>query len=243
MCTDQKPLLKVLYQDDCLAVVSKPEKLLTHRTEIANGDQYFALQLARDLFGKRVWPLYRLDRGTSGALMFAFDPQTVSALAQQTHETFQKQYFAIVRGTSEKTMLIDHALKPPVDPYLRVQKTEAQEAKTLLTTLASAEVPVSSGKYETTRLSLVKLELLTGRRHQIRRHMKFIAHPIIGDATYGKGPLNRALAEYFGRDRLYLHCCGISFLHPRTGTRVSITDRLDGDFAETVKQLRWVNCI
>ncbi len=175
--------------------------------------------------------------------MFAFDPQTVSALAQQTHETFQKQYFAIVRGTSEKTMLIDHALKPPVDPYLRVQKTEAQEAKTLLTTLASAEVPVSSGKYETTRLSLVKLELLTGRRHQIRRHMKFIAHPIIGDATYGKGPLNRALAEYFGRDRLYLHCCGISFLHPRTGTRVSITDRLDGDFAETVKQLRWVNYI
>ncbi len=112
-----------------------------------------------------------------------------------------------------------------------------------MTTLASAEVPVSSGKYETTRLSLVKLELLTGRRHQIRRHMKFIAHPIIGDATYGKGPLNRALAEYFGRDRLYLHCCGISFLHPRTGTRVSITDRLDGDFAETVKQLRWVNYI
>lgn len=180
-------VLKILYQDEDLVVVSKPEKMLTHRTEIANSDTEFALQLLRDQIGRRVSPVYRLDRGTSGILMFGLNREIVSALSQQTHETFHKRYYAVARGWTPEDIEIRHALKPPVDPYLRVQKTEAQDALSYLHKLAEAEVPVPSGKFDTTRLSLVLLELATGRRHQLRRHLKHLAHPIIGDATYGKG--------------------------------------------------------
>lgn len=221
---EEEPRLTVLYRDDVLALVSKPEKLLTHRTEIANGDRYFALQLARELFGRKVWPVYRLDRGTSGILLFAFDPQTASVLSQLPHTIFKKHYLAIVRGFTQENCTIDHPLKPPVDPYLRVQKTQAQDAVTRLRTLASTELPIPYGKFSATRLSLVLLTLNTGRRHQIRRHLKFISHPIIGDATYGKGPLNRTLSEVFGTDRLFLHCYRITFPHPVTGETIDIID-------------------
>lgn len=77
-------VLKILYQDEDLVVVSKPEKMLTHRTEIANGDTEFALQLLRDQIGQRVSPVYRLDRGTSGILMFGLNREIVSALSQQS---------------------------------------------------------------------------------------------------------------------------------------------------------------
>ena len=91
-------VLKILYQDDDLVAVSKPEKMLTHRTEIANGDTEFALQLLRDQIGRRVNPVYRLDRGTSGVLLFGLNSEIVSALSQQTHETFHKRYYAVARG-------------------------------------------------------------------------------------------------------------------------------------------------
>lgn len=234
-------VLKILYQDDDLVAVSKPEKMLTHRTEIANGDTEFALQLLRDQIGRRVNPVYRLDRGTSGVLLFGLDGEIVSALNQQTHETFHKRYYAVVRGWAPEGIEIRHALKPPVDPYLRIQKTEAQDALSYLHRLAEAEVPVSSGKFDTTRLSLVLLELATGRRHQLRRHLKHLAHPIIGDATYGKGPLNRALAEYFGGDRLLLHCGRISFIHPRTQEQITIDDEPSGLMRQVVDRLGWGN--
>ena len=212
-------VLKILYQDEDLVVVSKPEKMLTHRTEIANGDTEFALQLLRDQIGQRVSPVYRLDRGTSGILMFGLNREIVSALSQQTHETFHKRYYAVVRGWAPEDIEVRHALKPPVDPYLRV----------------------SSGKFDTTRLSLVLLELATGRRHQLRRHLKHLAHPIIGDATYGKGPLNRVLAEYFGGDRLLLHCGRISFIHPRTQKRLTIDDQPSGLMRQVIERLEWGN--
>ena len=234
-------VLKILYQDEDLVVVSKPEKMLTHRTEIANGDTEFALQLLRDQIGRRVSPVYRLDRGTSGILMFGLNREIVSALSQQTHETFHKRYYAVVRGWAPEDIEVRHALKHPVDPYLRVQKTEAQDALSYLHRVAESEVPVSSGKFDTTRLSLVLLELATGRRHQLRRHLKHLAHPIIGDATYGKGPLNRVLAEYFGGDRLLLHCGRISFIHPRTQKRLTIDDQPSGLMRQVIERLEWGN--
>ncbi|WP_370746731.1 pseudouridine synthase [Parasutterella sp.] len=234
-------VLKILYQDEDLVIVSKPEKMLTHRTEIANGDTEFALQLLRDQIGRRVSPVYRLDRGTSGILMFGLNSEVISALNQQTHETFHKRYYAVVRGWTPENIEIRHALKPPVDPYLRVQKTEAQDALSYLHRVAEAEVPVPSGKFDTTRLSLVLLELATGRRHQLRRHLKHLAHPIIGDATYGKGPLNRALAEYFGGDRLLLHCGRISFIHPRTQQQITIEDQPSGLMRQVIDRLGWDN--
>ena len=239
----KKPQIEVLYEDKDLVAIAKPPRLLTHRTEISNGDQFFALQLTRDLLGKKVWPVYRLDRGTSGVLLFAFAPDIVTSLSEQPPSVFQKRYIAVARGFVPSPLHITHALRPPVDPYLRVQKTEPQEADTLFMTLATGEVPVPSGNFSSTRLSLVRAELRSGRRHQIRRHLKFSGHPIIGDATYGKGPLNRALAEYFGFDRLMLHCVNISFKHPVSGEVVRICQRPTDDLLRLLERMRWCDCL
>ena len=90
-------------------------------------------------------------------------------------------------------------------------------------------------------VGLVEAELFTGRRHQIRRHLKWLAHPVIGDATYGKGPLNRAVAQWFGADRLMLHCARMTLPHPVTGEEIDIRAPLaDGPFRSAVEMLGWL---
>ena len=232
--------LEVLYEDDVIGVVNKPAQMLVHRTEIANGDTVFAVQCARETFGRRVRPVHRLDRGTSGVLVFAFDAETAGTMGRlMMADGIKKRYAAVVRGTIASPVLVTHPLVPPVDPYLRNQKTEAQSAGTVFYPAAAAEVPVPTSKYPTTRLSLVTAELLTGRRHQIRRHLKWLAHPVIGDATYGKGPLNRALAAHFGADRLMLHCARMAFVHPVTGNVIDVSAPLEARMAAVLKRLGW----
>ena len=235
------PALPVLYRDDTIAVVNKLPQMLVHRTEISNGDSVFALQCAREQFGRHVWVVHRLDRATSGVLVFAFSAEMASALgrAMMAGEV-TKRYAAIVRGWGPQQLLIDHALTPPKDPYLRVQKLEPQEAITLAHCLARSEVPVvTQSAFPTTRVSLMELRLVTGRRHQLRRHMKHIAHPIIGDSTYGKGPVNRALASYWSVERLLLHCATMSFIHPITAQMMTIRAEPDEGFARVLQTMGW----
>lgn len=219
----QPPLLELLYQDEEIVVVNKPAQMLVHRTEIANGDTVFAVQCVRNQTGRRVWPVHRLDRGTSGVLVFAFDARTAGELGKSLMAgEVDKRYTAIVRGWLPGPVRVDHPLMPPVDSYLKQRKIEAQDASTVFYPVADREIPLKTGTFPGTRLSVVSAELLTGRRHQIRRHLKWLAHPIVGDATYGKGPLNRALAGYFGVDRLMLHCDRMRFRHPGTREMLDI---------------------
>lgn len=234
-------MIQSLYEDKQYAVVYKEDGLLVHRTELSNRETTFVVQLARDFYGRKVWPIYRLDRGTSGALLLAFSSEAVSRIATEA-DTIQKRYIALVRGFTEGEFIIDHPLKPPVDPYLRTQKTQAQEAITAFKSLANTEVNIPYENFPSLRLSLVQLELLTGRRHQIRRHLKWISHPIIGDSTYGKGPLNRQLAEYFGVNRMYLHCEKIEFTNPYTGERIKVDSPLQGAFKTVLEKLDLLHC-
>ncbi len=233
------PQLEILYRDDFFVAVNKPAKMLVHRTEIANGDRVFALQCVRNMCARHVFPVHRLDRGTSGVLIFAFDTEAAAALGRAMMSAqVKKRYAALVRGWLESDVCVEHPLAPPVDPYIRHQKTEKQEAATVFSPVANVEIPISTGAFETTRLALVAAHLLTGRRHQIRRHLKWLAHPIVGDATYGKGPLNRALADYFGLDRLMLHCERIAFAHPITGVKIDISAPLESEFTKVLRQLQ-----
>ena len=196
-----------------------------HRTEIANGDTVFAVQCVREQLGRRVWPVHRLDRGTSGVLVFACDADTASRLGRiMMAGEVKKRYAAVVRGWLEESVDCRHPLSLPEDPYLKKRRgpSEPQDARTVFIERARGEAPVPSGRFETTRLGLVEAELFTGRRHQIRRHLKWLAHPVIGDATYGKGPLNRAVAQWFGADRLMLHCARMTLPHPVTGEEIDI---------------------
>ena len=225
-------MLDILYLDDYLAAVNKPPGLLVHRTGLDAGETRFALQMLRDQLGQAVWPAHRLDKGTSGVLLFALSAATARTLSQafETSEGLQKTYQAVVRGWPADAGMTDHPLKRMPDD-MRHERTEVQTALTHWRTLEHYELPLAQGCFDTTRCALVELQPLTGRRHQLRRHMKHIAHPIVGDATHGKGPLNRALAEWLGVQRLWLHAHTLAIKHPITGDLLQIEAKHHGHWS------------
>lgn len=225
-------MLSILYEDDYLIAVNKPPGLLVHRTGLDAGETRFALQLLRDQIGRPVWPAHRLDKGTSGVLLFALDAATASAMGQafEAGDGLSKTYRAVVRGWPDDEGLIDHALRRMPDD-MRVQREEMQDARTRYKTLERYELPLPQGRFPTTRCALVELQPLTGRRHQLRRHMKHLSHPIIGDATHGKGPLNRDLAALLAVQRLWLHAAELDLRHPVSGEAVRIEAPLGPEWA------------
>ncbi len=203
--------------------MDKPAGLLVHRTGLDAGETQFALQLLRDQLGRPVWPVHRLDKGTSGVLLFALDAASARTLglAFEAPDAVQKSYWAVVRGWPAEAGLIDHPLKR-LDDDARAGRLEVQAAQTRYHTLAHYELPLPQGGFPTQRCALLELQPLTGRRHQLRRHLKHIAHPIIGDATHGKGALNRAVAGLLGLQRLWLHARQLALRHPVSGAALLI---------------------
>ena len=224
--------MNILYRDDYLVSVDKPPGLLVHRTGLDAGETRFALQLLRDQIGQPVWPVHRLDKGTSGVLLFALDAATARALGQsfEAGGAMRKTYRALVRGWPADAGEIDHPLRRMPDD-MRREREEVQPALTRYRTLARYELALAQGGFETTRCALVELQPVTGRRHQLRRHLKHIAHPIIGDATHGKGPLNRALAGLLGQQRLWLHAGQLELTHPITGAALTIEAQPGAEWA------------
>ena len=225
-------MLELLYQDEHLAIVNKPAGWLVHRTPLDKGESRFVLQTLRDQIGQHVWPVHRLDKGTSGVLVFALSAEVARTLGQafESGEGLQKTYRAIVRGWPADELFIDHPLKRMPDD-MRHERLEIQSAQTRLHTLRRGELPIAQGTFPTLRWAEVALQPLTGRRHQLRRHAKHIAHPIIGDATHGKGPLNRAVATHLGFGRLWLHALRLQLVHPITTERLTVEAPTDPPWA------------
>lgn len=225
-------MLSILFGDDYLVAVDKPPGLLVHRTGLDAGETRFALQMLRDQLDRPVWPVHRLDKGTSGVLLFALDALTARAMGQafEAGEGLTKTYRAVVRGWPADEGLIDHPLRRIHDDK-RDRREAVQEARTRFRTLERYELPLPQGQFPTTRCALVELSPLTGRRHQLRRHMKHLSHPIIGDATHGKGPLNRDLAAQLDVQRLWLHAYQLELRHPVSGEAVRLEARLGAEWA------------
>ncbi|HEY0954059.1 MAG TPA: pseudouridine synthase [Roseateles sp.] len=210
--------LPLLHADEHLVAIDKPPGLLVHRTQLAAGEDEAALQLLRDQLDRPVWPVHRLDRGTSGVLLFALSAEVASLLGAMFEQgRMAKRYLALVRGwPAEDAGLIDHPLAR--DPELPSAGQPLLDAQTRWRVLRRLEWPFATDpRFATTRVALLEAEPLQGRRHQIRRHLKHIAHPILGDATHGKGPLNRAVAAHLGRQRLWLHALELVLAHPVSG--------------------------
>ena len=214
-------LLPIIYQDQHLVVIDKPSGLLVHRSRLANDAKVFAMQLLRDQLGQHVYPLHRLDRPTSGLLVFALDSDTARLVNEQWAErSVEKTYHAVVRGYVDDGGIIDYPLKEELDKIAdkdaRGDK-EAQQAVTEYRCLKRIELPFKvSKKHDTSRYSLVELKPKTGRKHQLRRHMSHIRHPIIGDSRHGEGRHNRFFRDQFGCDRLLLAATQIRFQHPHS---------------------------
>lgn len=233
--------LTILYRDAQLIAIDKPPGLLVHRSDIDRHETRFAVQLLRNQIGRRVQPVHRLDKGTSGVLLFAFDPDTARDLGRQFEaNTVEKTYLAVVRGWPPESGVIDHALARRYDDYGRIMpEAEPQPATTRYRRLATVELPYEVESYPTSRYALVELQPLTGRRHQLRRHLAHIAHPIIGDATYGRGRHNRFFQQQFGCARLLLACTRLQFRAPN-GDEIAIAAEPGGDFKHLLSSLGWL---
>lgn len=233
----------MLYQDDHFVVVNKPAGLLVHRTNIDRHEKAYAMQILRDQLGRWVYPLHRLDKPTSGALAFALDSEAARRMTDVfSAKSISKSYLAVVRGFTKAAERIDHPLKERLDRMTDRQADQdkpAQQAVTEYQRLATVELPYPVGRYATARYSLIKAFPETGRNHQIRRHLKHIFHPIIGDSSYGDGKHNDFFVERFDCRRLLLHAREISFLHPYSGLRTSVQAPLDRAFGDILKTLDW----
>lgn len=215
----QSPGQPILYRDEHLVVVHKPSGLAVHRSEQVRDDEV-SMTLARDAVGARVYPVHRLDRGTSGVLVFALRPETAAGLqAQFEAGTVEKRYLALTRGVPPEGRL-DH----PV-PVARKSKRRV-DASTTFRVLGVGRLP------DVDRLwGWVEARPHTGRLHQIRRHLKHLSCHLVGDVHYGKGDVNRLFRERFGLHRLALHAAALAFEHPATGERARFEAELPEDLA------------
>lgn len=235
------PLLNILYRDDWIVAIDKPSGWLVHRSNLDRHESHILVQALRDQIGQRVYPAHRLDKGTSGVLLFALDPESVRRLAAQfERQQVLKTYRAVVRGWPPEAGRIDHPLRDVTDDHGTTAGSDAaREANTEYRRLATVELPYAVDRYPTSRYALLSLHPLTGRRHQLRRHLKHVSHPVIGDTTYGKGRHNRLFQAQFGCDRLLLACVELAFDHPASGERMTISAPLSGCFAATIERLGW----
>lgn len=217
--------VRVLFEDDALMVVSKPSGMLVHR---GWGDAEVVLvDVMREVVaGDKVHTIHRLDRGTSGAVIFAQTPEdarTLNELFDARQVT--KRYLTLVRGITPEAGEIDHPI--PNKPRGE-NRVPAQSSFRRIAALRDTEPR---------ELSLVEVSPRTGRVHQIRRHMRHINHHLIGDTTYGKGKLNRAIRARYGLSRLALHALSLEFPHPRTGEPLVVVDPLADDFADALVEM------
>ncbi|GLR70841.1 tRNA pseudouridine(65) synthase TruC [Agaribacter marinus] len=232
-------MLDLAYRDEHLIVVNKPANMLVHRSMVDRYETEFVMQKLRDQIGMHVYPLHRLDKPTSGALLFA----TSSDVAKQVQPQFaehrvEKHYVAVVRGFVEVPMLIDYPLAEKLDKMTDnlAKVNDKKDAITKLAPIASIQIPLPVSRYPSARFSLLKLSPITGRKHQLRRHMAHIRHPIIGDTTHGDGKQNRFAREQLSFPRLALHAHSISFFHPVHSKMVHVKCKFDDAFTCLLRQ-------
>jgi tRNA pseudouridine65 synthase len=211
------PGIDILYRDDDVVAINKPSGLAVHRGW-ADDDAY-AMTLVRDQLGQWVYPVHRLDRGASGVLLFGLSSDAARVLCRQfeQHEA-QKRYLALVRGSPPDALVIDHPLRPDNGDVPQAALTDVRRL-------------AQYGRY-----AWVEARPASGRLHQIRRHLKHVSCPIIGDVRYGKGEHNRLFREHYDLHRLALHAAELRILAP-SGAPLLLQAPLSEDLARALKML------
>ncbi|HIP31730.1 MAG TPA: pseudouridylate synthase [Crocinitomicaceae bacterium] len=223
-------MLEILFQDEHLIAINKPHGLLVHRTKIARDVDEFAMQLLRDQIEQKVYPVHRLDRKTSGVLLFALSPEINTVLQKQfMNKEVEKKYLAIVRGHTESKVTIDYPLTN--------EEGKTQEAITHFKTLQTTECNFPSGKFATSRYSLIEISPETGRFHQIRKHLAHLRHPIIGDRPHGCNKQNKIFLERFQMNTMLLHAKELLVNHPVSHEVVQIKATVSKEFKRMKSEL------
>lgn len=228
-------MLDVLFENEQFIAINKPNGLLVHKTNIAADASVFAMQVLRDQVGYRVYPIHRLDRPTSGVLLFGKD-QEAARLGSKLFAEHQvnKEYLAVVRGFAPEKLVIDHPLKKENDGV-------AQQAVTDVQRLASIQLDIPVGPYPTCRFSLMLAKPQTGRMHQIRRHFAHIRHYIIRDKRHGEVANNKLMQREFGCEFMLLHAWKLQL--PLHGQTVEIVAPLPEHFQNIIDRFDWNSAI
>ena len=198
--------IRILYRDERLLLVDKPPGMMVHR----NGWEPKAPSCVHNLagiLGRKILNVHRLDRATSGVMVFALDPDAADAVAAQFREReVRKRYISVVRGHLTERREINTPLKD--------RRGRELPARSVVVPICRTIVPEPVGAYREAWYSLVEIEIESGRRHQVRRHLSSIAHPVVGDKEHGDGKNNRLVAGRFGTGELLLRAVSLRFRHP-----------------------------
>ncbi|WP_166838832.1 tRNA pseudouridine(65) synthase TruC [Rheinheimera pleomorphica] len=213
--------LTILYQDEHIVAIDKPSGMLVHRSFLDKHETVFVMQSLRDQIGQHVFPVHRLDRPTSGVLLFALSAEVARLLGEQQQlKQWRKYYLAVVRGFLPAGGELDYPLKEQLDKiadkFSREDKAP-QQAITRYQPLQQVELPIPVSKYPAARYSLIALQPLTGRKHQLRRHLAHLRYPIVGDTSHGDGKHNALFKQQFNCRRLMLVAKQLQLLHPVSG--------------------------
>ncbi len=223
-------LLPILYQDEYFVIINKPHNLLVHRSPIAAEESIFALQLLRNQLGCWVSPCHRIDRKTSGILIFALSQDADKAMKKQFEsQQVHKKYWALVRGFLPENGMTDRPLAK--------ENGTLQEAVTHFKCIAQVELEIAVSRYPTSRYSLAEVIPETGRMHQIRRHFAQLRHYLIGDKTYGECKHNKMFEQRFGLNTMLLHAKEIAFIHPFTHKAMLIQAPLQEEFRSILSDI------
>lgn len=222
--------LEIVYEDDWIVAINKPAGLLVHRSSIATNTDIYALQLLRDQIGFHVFPIHRLDRKTSGILLFAKEKTFVHAFqeALSSNET-TKIYHAIVRGYFPNQVYVDHDLIN--------EKGKTQSAITEFKLIKNIEIDLPFGKFKTSRYALIEALPKTGRMHQIRKHLNHLRHPIIGDRPHGCNKQNKLFLEKWNLNKMLLHSKQLEMHHPYIDQRLTVKSTLPEHFNQILEIL------
>jgi len=227
--------LELLYLDERLCAIAKPAGIMVHRTGIS-ADRVFLVDLLRERLDRRIWTVHRLDRATSGVLLFALDVDMAAEMGRLFEAgEIDKRYLAVLRGWLDDSGEID---KP-----LSGARNKSREALTRYRRLATTELPVAVPPHETARYSLAEIAPRTGRTHQIRRHFNHISHPIVGDVNHGDRRHNRLFRDRFGCHRLLLHAMSLEFPYPGSQRTVNIGAPLPEKFVAVAGALGWPDAL
>jgi tRNA pseudouridine65 synthase len=231
---EETPILgkeDILYMDEAVVAVNKPPGMLVHRSHM-DRHSTTVMRGVRELTGKMVWPVHRLDRPTSGTLLMTFSRELAAVLNDDfRYRRVTKEYLAVVRGFTHEAAEVDYPVKN--------SRGNAQDAVSRYEKVAQVELPIAVGRYETARYSLVRVTPETGRYHQIRQHFHHISHPIAGDTVYGDGRHNRLFRERLVCRRLLLFSVSLTFAHPVDGRMITVRSGFGGEERALFGRLGW----
>ncbi len=228
--------LEIIFEDDYFIAINKPAGVLVHKTHLADEEEeLIAVKILQAQTGIKVFPIHRIDRPTTGVLLFAKSSEAASRMQPILRSSeVEKNYLCIIRGhLKEKSGLIDQPLKKKI-------YGELQEAQTSYWVLDETSIPYNTtGRYPSSRYSLLRCHPHTGRMHQIRRHMAHIRHYIIGDTTHGDNTQNNFFRKEWGLNNLLLHAWQLSCVHPFTQEAITIQAEVSPIFQEYLRRLEF----